>query len=80
MRVINGIRHILRRLNFEQHCPTKGIQTVAARQWLTQTVKLPELDRLEMDHLLARWKLLEQQMDELDRRIRERPSTIRPWC
>jgi len=73
-RVINGIRHILRRLNFEQHCPTKGIQTVAARQWLTQTVKLPELDRLEMDHLLARWQLLEQQMDELDRRIRTRTA------
>jgi transposase len=73
-RVINGIRHILRRLNFEQHCPTKGIQTVAARQWLTQTVKLPELDRLEMDHLLARWKLLEQQMDELDHRIRVRTA------
>jgi transposase len=71
-RVINGIRHILRRLNIEQHCPTKGIQTVAARQWLEQTVKLPEIDRLEMDHLLARWKLLEQQMNELDRRIRER--------
>jgi transposase len=73
-RVINGIRHILRRLNIEQHCPTKGIQTVAARRWLEQTVKLGELDRLEMDHLLARWKLLEQQIDVLDRRIRERTA------
>lgn len=73
-RVINGIRHILRRLNIEQHCPTKGIQTVAARQWLEQTVKLSELDRLEMDHLLARWKLLEQQIDVLDHRIRERTA------
>lgn len=73
-RVINGIRHILRRLNIEQHCPTKGIQTIAARHWLEQTVKLAELDRLEMDHLLARWKLLEQQIDVLDRRIRERTA------
>jgi transposase len=73
-RVINGIRHILRRLNFEQHCPTKGIQTVAARHWLEQELKLSELDRLEMDHLLARWKLLEQQLDVLDRRIRERTA------
>jgi transposase len=73
-RVLNGVRHILRRLNFEQYCPTKGIDTRAARQWLEQTVKLPELDRLEMDHLLARWKLLEQQRDELDRRIRERTA------
>lgn len=73
-RVLNGIRHILRRLNFEQYCPTKGIQTMAARQWLETTVKLPELDRLEMDHLLARWKLLEQQRDELDRRIHEQTA------
>lgn len=73
-RVINGIRHILRRLNIEQHCPTKGIQTVAARHWLQETVKLAELDRLEMDHLLERWKLLEQQIDVLDRRIRERTA------
>lgn len=73
-RVINGIRHILRRLNFEQHCPTKGIQTVTARKWLETEVKLSDLDRLEMDHLLARWKLLEAQKDELDRRIRERTN------
>jgi transposase len=71
-RVINGIRHILRRLNIEQHCPTKGIQTVTARQWLEKEVKLPAIDRFEMDHLLARWKLLETQKDELDLRIRER--------
>jgi transposase len=73
-RVINGIRHILRRLNIEQHCPTKGIQTVTARQWLEKEVKLPAIDRFEMDHLLARWKLLETQKDELDLRIRERTA------
>ena len=73
-RVLNGIRHILRRLNFEQHCPTKGIQTQAARRWLTETVKLPEIDRLEMDHLLARWKLLEEQKEQLDERIRARAA------
>lgn len=72
-RVLNGIHHILRRLNIEQHCPTKGLQTVAARQWL-ERVKLSEIDRLEMDHLLARWKLLEQQRSDLDRRIRERAA------
>jgi transposase len=73
-RVVNGVRHILRRLNLEQHCPTQGIQTVAARQWLEKTVKLLDLDRLEMNHLLARWKLLEEQRDELDRRIRQRAA------
>ncbi len=72
--MLNGVRHVLRRLNFEQHCPTKGIQTVAARHWLEQIVKLPDLDRLEMDQLLARWKLLEEQQKQLDRRIRERSA------
>jgi transposase len=72
-RVINGVRHILRRLNIEQHCPTKGIQTVAARQWL-EKVKLSELDRLEMDHLLARWKLLDEQISQLERRIQSRTA------
>jgi transposase len=72
-RVLNGVRHILRRLNVEQHCPTKGIQTQAAQRWL-QTVKLSEIDRLEMDQLLARWKLLAQQMEEWDGRIRQRSA------
>ena len=71
-RTLNGIRHVLRRLNLEQHCPTKGIQTIAARHWLEKVVKLPDLDRLEMDHLLARWKLLDDQREQLDRRIAER--------
>jgi transposase len=73
-RVINGVRNILRRLNIEQDCPTKGIQTVAARRWLEKAVKLSDIDRLEMDHLLARWKLLEEQRLELDRRIRLRAA------
>jgi transposase len=71
-RTLNGIRYVLRRLNLEQHCPTKGIQTVAARHWLEQVVKLPDLDRLEMDQLLARWKLLDEQREQLDRCIRQR--------
>jgi transposase len=73
-RVINGIRFILRRLNIEQHCPVKGIQTVTARKWLETEVKLPAMDRFEMDLLLARWKLLEAQKDELDKRIREQTT------
>jgi transposase len=73
-RVLNGIRHILRRLNIEQHSPTKGIQTVAARRWLAAEVQLAPMDRLEMNHLLARWQLLEQQKAELERSIRERAA------
>jgi transposase len=70
-RVINGVKHILRRLNIGQHCPTKGIQTKAARKWL-RTLALGELDRLEMNHLLARWELLEKQGAGLDEQIAQR--------
>jgi len=72
-RTINRVRYILRRLNLEQHCPTKGIQTVKAKAWL-KTLTLPALDRLEMDQLLARWTALSQQRDQLDRRIAERAA------
>lgn len=70
-RVINGVKHILRRLNIGQHCPTKGIQTKAARAWL-RTLSLSEFDRLEMNHLLARWELLEKQGTRLDEQIAQR--------
>jgi transposase len=70
-RTINGVQYILRRLNLAQHCPTKGIQTKAARQWL-KTVQLPELDRFEMDGLLARWKTLEDDLAALEAKIAER--------
>lgn len=70
-RTLNGVQHVLRRLNLAQHCPTKGIQTKAARQWL-KTVKLPEIDRFEMDQLLARWRQLEEHLTALEERIAER--------
>ncbi len=78
-RTINAIRTILRRGNLEQHCPTAGIQTLKARRWL-RTIKLSRLDRLEMNHLLARWKLLEKQREPLEtaikRRANEHPQAI----
>ena len=70
-RTINRVKYLLRRLNLEQHCPTKGIKTLKARAWL-KTLRLPALDRLEMDQCLARWATLAQQRDQLDRRIVER--------
>lgn len=72
-RTTNRVKYILRRLNLEQHCPTKGVQTVRAKKWL-QTLALSPLERLEMDQLLARWSLLGQQRDQLDRRIVERAA------
>jgi transposase len=70
-RTINRIKQILRRHNLEQHQPTKGIDTKAALKWL-QTLPLSDLDRLMMDQLLAEWKLLETQLEALDKIIAER--------
>lgn len=67
-RTINRLRHLLRRYNREQELPTKGVQTKTAQRWLKQ-LSLPPLDRMEMDHLLARWELLDGQQRELDARI-----------
>lgn len=70
-RIINAVGHILRRLNLGQHCPTKGLQTQKARRWL-KTVNLSDLDRFEMDHLLDRWRELEEHLTALEERIAQR--------
>ena len=51
-RLVNQVRHILRRHNLQWQMPTKRFPTKAAIAWLKQ-LALPEIDRLEMDHLLA---------------------------
>jgi transposase len=76
-RTINAVRTILRRENVEQHCPTKGIQTLKAKAWLKK-LKLSQLDRLEMDQLLARWELVEQQRVALDEEIARRAGEHAP--
>lgn len=75
-RTINKIRHILREHNLEQECPTKGIDTIKAKSWLTQ-VSLCPIDRMEMKQLLSQWKLYDQQIEEAQVEItkRQRNST-----
>lgn len=51
-RLINKVKQILRRHNLQWGLPTKTFPTAAAVAWLKDLV-LPEIDRLEMDHLLA---------------------------
>ena len=70
-RTINKVQHLLLKHNLQQECPTKGMKTKAARKWLG-TLALQAIDRLEMDHLLAQWELLDKQLEELDQRIGER--------
>ena len=54
--ILNGIHKILRKHNLEQECPTKKFQTQKVRRWLTE-VKLPAIDRLEMNLLVQQWAL-----------------------
>jgi transposase len=75
-RLLNRMKGLLRRHNVEQECPTKGIQTQQARRWLGQ-LTLGELDRLELDQLLARWKALEPERAALEAKIRERQGRNR---
>jgi transposase len=72
-RLLNRIKGLLRRHNVEQECPTKGIQAQKARRWLRQ-LALGELDRLELDQLLARWEALEPERAALEAKLRERQA------
>jgi transposase len=70
-RTINKVQHLLLKHNLQQECPTKGLKTKGARKWLTK-LALGALDRLELDHLLAQWELLDKQLEELEQTIGER--------
>ena len=70
-RTINRVKHLLRRLNLQHDCPTKGIRSGKARAWL-KTLKMGELERMELDQQLSRWDMLGRQVQELDQKIQER--------
>ncbi len=70
-RTIHKIQHLLLKHNLQQECPTKGQQTKKARKWMTQ-LPLGPIDRMELDLLLAQWDLWEQQLSEVEERIKQR--------
>jgi len=70
-RLINQVRHILRRHNLQWQLPTKRLPTKAAITWLKQ-IALPEIDRLEMTHLLADLEQLQQRLKELEQVLARR--------
>ncbi len=72
-RSINGVKHLLRKHNLEQECPTKGIATIRAKQWLA-TLPLGRMDRLQMDLLLTQWKLWDEQIKTLETEITRRQA------
>jgi transposase len=72
-RLVNRIRHLLRRHNLQWEMPTKRLPTLAAIAWLEQVV-LPEFDRLEMNQLLTDLQQVQQRLKELEGVIAQRSS------
>ncbi len=70
-RAINRVQHLLLKHNLQQECPTKGLQTQAAKKWLAK-LPLSTIDRLELDQLLAQWELFDKHVKELEVKIGER--------
>ncbi len=70
-RLVNQVRHMLRRHNLQWDMPTKRLPTKAALAWLKQ-LALPEIDRLEMDHLLSDLERAQQRLRELEKVIARR--------
>jgi transposase len=70
-KTLNKIQRLLLRHNLQQECPTKTLDSLKARAWLRE-LKLNDLDRLELDLLLAQWKLWDEQIEQLDKQITER--------
>ena len=67
-RALNRIASLLKKHNLQHACPVKGLQTNAARAWLKE-LTLPAVDRLEMTQLLARWRLWDEQIAEVNEQI-----------
>ncbi len=72
-RTINRVHTILKRRNLQHDCPTKTIQAKAARKWLKE-LSLSRLERLELNQLLARWELLEEQRRVLEEELKQRAA------
>jgi transposase len=72
-RMVNKIKQILRRHNLQWEMPTKTFPTVAAITWLKGLV-LPEIDRMEMNHLLTDLEQVEKRLKELEQVIAQRSA------
>jgi transposase len=70
-KTINKVQHLLLKHNLQQECPTKGIKSKRARKWLAE-LPLNEVDRLELNLLLAQWAVWDEQLSVIEKRISER--------
>ena len=73
-RIINMIKHLLRRHNLQWEMPTKTFPTQPAIAWLKALV-LPEIDQLEMNHLLVDLEHIGQRLEDLEEKLAERCGT-----
>jgi len=74
---LNKIHLIINRHNLIWDYPTKSFQTQAGRRWLKK-LKLPEIDRLEMNMLLEEWKTWDEQIAKVDEIMVQRASQVEP--
>jgi len=70
-RLVNKVRHLLRRHNLQWGMPTKKFPSQSGIAWLKQ-LALPEIDRLEMDHLLVDLEQIQGRRKELEQVIARR--------
>lgn len=73
-RALNRIASILKKHNLQHECPTKGLQTKTAMKWL-EALTVPTIDRMELNQLLERWRLLDRQIDETEQEIQKSLGT-----
>ncbi len=62
-RTINQVKYLLRKHNLEQDCPTKALDTIKGKKWLTE-LTFSRIDRLQMDQLLTQWTLWDEQIEK----------------
>jgi transposase len=72
-RLINKVKWVLRRHNLPWGMPTKTFPTAKAVAWL-KGLALPEVDRLEMDHLLADLEQADRRLKDLEQAIARRSA------
>jgi transposase len=70
-RLINKIKHLLRRHNLQWEMPTKRFPTLLRIAWLNHLV-LSEVDQLELNHLLVDLERIQDRLKELEKVIAER--------
>lgn len=75
-KVINQVRHILRRHNLQWEMPTKTFPSKKALLW-AKTLELPSWDRHEMNWLLEELDRLPKRLDALDAEIAKRCDGIK---